>query len=88
MRAWREPSAVAILLLYTRPSSATTGLLLLLFCPSVSCLPVAGGLLGQNAQGEPHARTPDSAWTKGHDKTGVQLYRVLCHHHTTARLKG
>ena len=49
-------------------------------CPSHAvCWP------GQNAQGEPHARTacqPARAWTKDHDKNGVQLYRVLCHHHT------
>ena len=45
-------------------------------CPSHAvCWP------GQNAQGEPHA-TALAVWTKNHGKPGVQLYRVLCHHHT------
>jgi hypothetical protein len=66
--------------------------LLLLFCASVSCLPVAGGLLVRpESRMRKVSRMPEHparAWTKGHGKTGVQLYRVLCHHHTTARLKG
>lgn len=32
---------------------------------------------GQDAQGEPHARTA-RAWTKGHDKTGVCSYTAFC----------